>query len=201
MKKWICLVVTVFFVLFTAVACNYLNESVNDIDNQNTNSNDKYLESGFSNNNVQEWTALFCAYKIEEKTYHIDENINFTLFFGASDDRYMSYGNEAKTPIYVTIRNNDSKEEIILHEFSVDDLFVDKYMVYFDEASKKMIYNYNQQISLTNKLLTNSKGSISIIIEHISDEDVNTLEYGQSMVTIYYSIENDNIRLSSKKFN
>lgn len=199
MKKWICLVVTVFFVLFTAIACNYSNANVNDIDNQNTNSNVKHLESGFSTNNVQAWTALFCAYKIEEKTYHIDENINLTIFFGASDDRYMSHGNEAKTPIYVTIRDNDSKEEIILHEFSTDDLFVDKYLVYFDEASKKMVFNFNQQISLPKRMLTNNEGSISIIIEHIPDEDVNTLEYGYSMVNIYYTIENNNIRLSTQK--
>ena len=199
MKKWICLVVAVFFVLLTTVACNYSNDSVGDIDNQPTNSNAKYLESGFSSNNVQEWTALFCAYKIEEKAYNLDENINLTIFFGASADRYMSHGNEAKTPIYVTIRNNDSKEEIVLHEFSVDDLFVDKYMVYFDEVYKKNFFNYNQQISLPNKLLTNNKGSISIIIEHIPDKDVNTLEYGQSMVTIYYTIEDGDVRFSSSR--
>ena len=199
MKKWIYLVVAIFFVLLTAVACNYSNDDTGGIDNQKTNSNAKYLESGFSDNNVQEWTALFCAYKIEERTYNIDENINLTIFFGASDDRNMSHNNESKTPIYVAVRNNDSNEKVVLHEFSVDDLFVDKYLVYFDEASKKMIFNFNQQISLPKSLLTNNKGSISIIIEHIPDEDVNTLEYGYSMVNIYYTIENNNIYLSTQK--
>ena len=199
MKKWICLVLAIFFILLTAVACNYSNDNAGGIDNQKKNSNAKYLESGFSGNNVQEWKALFCAYKIEERTYNIDENINLTIFFGASDDRNMSHNNESKTPIYVAVRNNDSNEKVVLHEFSVDDLFVDKYLVFFDEASKKMIFNFNEQISLPKSLLTNNKGSISIIIEHIPDEDVNTLDYGCSMVNIYYVIENNNIYLSTQK--
>ncbi|MBQ8146698.1 MAG: hypothetical protein IJ039_07925, partial [Clostridia bacterium] len=103
-------------------------------------------------------------------------------------------------PVCVRIVNGETNEKVILHEFDIDELFTKKYLVDYDDNADKFVFNYSEQITLPKEMLTEDKGSVHIQIEHISDEDVDTFEFGCSSVALFYLKKDDNIIFSTKEF-
>lgn len=159
---------------------------------------DSYVGEGGGNNNVQEWAALFCTYSFEKSEYKIEDAF-FTLYFGAAlDSREFGISGdmvESQKPIVVRMRN--SGKEIILHEFSPDEIFQEEYDCYFDE-NNRMVYNHSENVKLSQELLVGTKGSITIHITQLEDGDANALDYGTSVAVFYYSIENGIVTFSNK---
>ena len=74
----------------------------------------------------------------------------------------------------------------------------------FSFTSNVMLSYINMTVSslhtLPKEMLTEDKGSVHIQIEHISDEDMDTFEYGCSSAAFFYLKKDDNIIFSTKEF-
>lgn len=199
--KKLSLIIAIIVVLNTLIACGNSETDINDVDGQSNNTDYECVEGGFSNSCLTAWTCLFCAYKLDDSSYQKDEDVNFTLYFGAADERHFSFGaEEGKAPVCVRIVNGETNEKVILHEFDIDELFTKKYLVDYDDNADKFVFNHSEQITLPKEMLTEDKGSVHIQIEHISDEDMDTFEYGCSSAAFFYLKKDDNIIFSTKEF-
>ncbi len=188
MKKFLSITLATFILLVGLASCQS-PDNENDCPEQTT------VEAGFSGSNgcVEEWTALYCAYRFDNCIYDSKE-IKFTLYFGASLPQPRD--NEAKTPIYVKLRNNDGKE-IILHEFTVDEILTEEYSCNYDIDAKRKVFNHSEEIVLTEEILTKDNGHITVQIEHAYEEGKRN--HGTSAVGFNYKIENGKVRISSKQ--
>ena len=195
MKKYLSITLAVFILLVSLASCQAPN-------NEDDCPEQTIVEAGFGDRSSvpsgaqvppSEWTGLFCAYRFDNCVYD-SKNINFNIFFSAVD-RYIIEENVASTPIYVKIKNNTGKE-IILHEFTLDEIYVDKYSMHRDEKGK-WVYHYSEELTLTEELLSNDKGYVTIEIRQSHQEGKQC--YGGSFVRFYYKIENGKVRISSKQ--
>ena len=189
MKKILSITLAVFILLVSLVSCQSPN---NNCPEQTP------VEAGFvlsSGCGPVVWTALHCAYRFDNCVLD-GEEIKFTIYFGISLDQPRD--NEAETPIYVRLRNDDGKE-IILHEFTVDEIFTEEYACNYDIDAKRMVFNHSEEIILTEEILTKDKGHIAVQIEHVYEEG--KLNYGDTAAGFFYKIENGKVRVSTLRIN
>lgn len=191
MKRILSITLAVFILLVSLVSCQSPN---NNCPEQTP------VEAGFGDRSSipsgalvppSVWTGLFCAYRFDNCVYD-SKNIKFNIFFSAVD-RNMIEKNVASTPVYVKIKNSTGKE-IILHEFTLDEIYVDKYSMHRDENGKR-VYHYSEEFTLTEELLSNDKGYVTIEIIQPYEEGKHC--YGDSRVSFYYKVENGKVRVST----
>ena len=195
MKRILSITLAAFILLVSLASCQAPN-------NENDCPEQAIVEAGFGDRSSipsgaqvppSVWTGLFCAYRFDNCVYD-SKNIKFNIFFSAVD-RYIIEENVASTPVYVKIRNSTGTE-IILHEFTLDEIYVDKYSMHRDE-NKRLVYNYSEEFTLTEELLSNDKGYVTIEIIQPRQEGKHC--YGGSSVRFYYKVENDKVLISSKQ--
>ncbi len=187
MKKFLSITLAIFILVVSLASCQSQNNE-NDCPEQTP------VEAGFGGSSgcePVEWTALYCAYRFDNCVLDSEE-IKFTIYFGASLGQPRD--NEAETPIYVRLRNDDGKE-IILHEFTADEIFTEEYACNYDIDAKRKVFNHSEEIILTEEILTKDKGHIAVQIEHVYEEG--RRNHGTSAAGFFYKIENGKVRVST----